>query len=203
MQRRQSPTSTLCLCLFLLSATTAAAFFTPSSTSSALQTLPTLPTHTNTHTHTRTRPLQGSINELYPSEEPDPNRRVLKLTFLAATRDKKPPKSDKEKKLDAAVWGRWKLVENSIDRPSQADLKQYGSKLKPTHSTFEEDLLFDIHGALMLTKEDTCAYGMGWMWMNLRDVYEAPTLRFRINRKGEETGVVSFVLVCVCGCVNV
>jgi len=134
-----------------------------------------------------TPPLRGSIEELYSGEPLDPNRRTLRLAFLAASRPKQPPKSDKERQLDEKVWGRWRLAEESIDRPPAADLAKYGAKLKPTYSKFEEDLLFDMFNALMLTKEDTCAFGMGWQWTNLKDVYSAPTLRFRINRK--EVGI--------------
>lgn len=52
----------------------------------------------------------GGVDGLYTNATPDPNRRVLRLAFLAASRPKVAPKSDKEKKLDAKVWGRWKLV---------------------------------------------------------------------------------------------
>ena len=36
----------------------------------------------------------------------------------------------------------------------------------------------------MLTDFDTIGYGLGWCWADFKDVYSAPTLRFRINRKG-------------------
>ena len=62
--------------------------------------------------------LHGSIEELYNGEPLDPNRRVLKLAYLAASRPTGPPKSEKEKQLEEKVWGRWKMVEESIDRPS-------------------------------------------------------------------------------------
>lgn len=127
--------------------------------------------------------LHGSIEELYNGEPLDPNRRVLKLAYLAASRPTGPPKSEKEKQLEEKVWGRWKMVEESIDRPSPEDLAKHGSKLKPTRSKFEEDLLLDMYNSLMLTKEGTTAYGMGWAWTGIKDVYSAPTLRFRINRK--------------------
>jgi hypothetical protein len=52
----------------------------------------------------------GGVDGLYTNEPADPNRRVLKLAFLAATRPKKAPKTEKEKSLDKHVWGRWKLV---------------------------------------------------------------------------------------------
>lgn len=52
----------------------------------------------------------GGVDGLYTNATPDPNRRVLRLAFLAASRPKVAPKSDKEKKLDTKVWGRWKLV---------------------------------------------------------------------------------------------
>lgn len=41
-----------------------------------------------------------------------------------------------------------------------------------------------MFGSLMLTNHDTIGYGVGWGWSNLKDMYSAPTLRFRINRKG-------------------
>lgn len=141
----------------------------------------------STHRFLSTSPIRASIEELYSGEPLDPNRRTLRLAFLAASRPKKPAKSDKERQLDEKVWGRWRLVEESIDRPLAADLAKYGAKLKPTYSKFEEDLFLDMYNGLMLTKEDTCAFGMGWQWTNLKDVYSAPTLRFRINRK--EVGI--------------
>ena len=168
-----SPLLFALLLLLLLLPTTILAFTTP---------IPRL-----TRRLSSTSPLRGSINELYSGEPLDPNRRTLRLAFLAASRPKAPPKGDKERQLDEKVWGRWRLVEESIDRPPAADLKKYGSKLKPTYSKHEEDLFLDMYNGLMLTKEDTCAFGMGWQWTNLKDVYSAPTLRFRINRK--EVGI--------------
>ena len=56
--------------------------------------------------------------------------------------------------------------------------------LSPTCSKFEEDVVFDSFGTVMLTKAHTTGYGLGWTWTGLNDVYSAPTLRFRINRKG-------------------
>ncbi len=52
----------------------------------------------------------GGVNGLYTNEPADPNRRVLKLAFLATSRPKGPPKTEKEKSLDKHVWGRWQLV---------------------------------------------------------------------------------------------
>lgn len=52
----------------------------------------------------------GGVDGLYTNEPADPNRRVLKLAFLAASRPKGGPKTEKEKSLDKRVWGRWKLV---------------------------------------------------------------------------------------------
>ena len=52
----------------------------------------------------------GSINELYSSEPPDPERRKLRLAFLSASRPKRQMKTEKETNLDKQVWGRWKLV---------------------------------------------------------------------------------------------
>ncbi|TFJ88141.1 hypothetical protein NSK_000495 [Nannochloropsis salina CCMP1776] len=131
--------------------------------------------------------MRGSIEELYSGEPLDPNRRKLRLAFLSTSRSKQPPKTEKERQLDEKVWGRWRLEEESIDRPPAADLAKYGKKLKPTYSRFEEDLFLDMYNGLMLTKEDTCAFGMGWQWTNLKDVYSAPMIRFRINRK--EVGI--------------
>ena len=36
----------------------------------------------------------------------------------------------------------------------------------------------------MIMNSNTIGYGMGWRWEKLDDMYQAPTVSFRINRKG-------------------
>jgi hypothetical protein len=50
-------------------------------------------------------------------------------------------------------------------------------------SKYAEELLFDPSGSLMITNSDTIGYGVGWRWTGFQNVYEPPTLAFRINRK--------------------
>lgn len=120
-QRQAAAAALPLVVLTLLAVPTARAFLTQQHPAAAAA-------HTTTATATLRHGLAGSttsptrlhgIEDLYNGEPLDPNRRVLKLAFLATSRPKQPPKSDKEKQLEEKVWGRWKMVEESIDRPSR------------------------------------------------------------------------------------
>jgi hypothetical protein len=100
----------------------------------------------------------GSIEELYTAEDPDPDRPQQRLVRLGAFGPKKRTRSEQETQLEELVVGRWRLVvrtiligslsppsdrrlivgpcdlvqEESIERPSAQDLKQFGASLKPT-----------------------------------------------------------------------
>lgn len=126
-----------------------------------------------------------------------------------------PLKSDQQKELEKLIIGRWKIVEDSEDRPNPHLFEKTSNIVGAFNETgaskpsteritdkghlimedlhFEEDLLFDESGSLLVTKDytESGCFGLDWKLHNMPKPglemptfqFEPLTIKFRICRK--------------------